>query len=150
MCRANLKLILLSILFLCSVDFQMSIAEEPSKLDSVSDKSVARNALFKSLIMPGWGQWTNKRHVKALGFATLSTSLLLYSIDAQVALSETQSPSHHQDLTAVRNTRILLVFLSNALAAIDAYVDAHLADFSKSYAVDTKRNGAVIRFYKAF
>jgi hypothetical protein len=150
MCRANLKLIFLSILFLCSVNLQISIAEETSKRDSVSYKSVPKNALFKSLVMPGWGQWENKRHVKALGFATLSTSLLLYSLDAQVALSETQSPSHHQDLTAMRNTRILLFFLSSALAAIDAYVDAHLADFSKGYTVDSKINGAVLRFYKAF
>ena len=148
--RANLKLIFLNIFFLCSVDLQMSIAEELSKQDSVGDKSVAKNALFKSLVMPGWGQWENKRHVKALGFATLSSSLLLYSLDAQVTLSETQSPSHHQELTAVRNTRILLFFLSSALAAIDAYVDAHLADFSKDYAFDTKRNGAVLRFYKEF
>ena len=148
--RANLKLIFLNIFFLCSVDLQMSIAEELSKQDSVRDKSVAKNALFKSLVMPGWGQWENKRHVKALGFATLSSSLLLYSLDAQVALSETQSPSHHQDLTAMRNTRILLFFLSSALAAIDAYVDAHLADFSKGYTVDSKINGAGLRFYKAF
>ena len=39
------------------------------------------------------------------------------------------TPEEHQDRTARRNSRLLYFALSVALAAIDAYVDAHLADF---------------------
>tara|TARA_B100000902_G_scaffold80784_1_gene85394 strand:+ start:1163 stop:1609 length:447 start_codon:yes stop_codon:yes gene_type:complete len=134
----------------CAVIPKQSIAQESAKKDSVTNKSVARRALLRSLAIPGWGQLTNKRPIKGLGFATLSTSLLLYAVDGQASLSNAQSTTEHEDLTADRNTRILFFVLSNTLAAVDAYVDAYLADFSKNYAVDTQKNGVVIRFYKEF
>jgi len=121
-----------------------------AKRDSVTNESIARSALIRSLAIPGWGQWTNQRPLKALGFATLSTSLLLYAADAQATVSKAQSATEHEDLTAERNTRILLLFLSNTLAAIDAYVDAHLEGFSDNYILETKKNTVSIKFYRKF
>ena len=35
-------------------------------------------------------------------------------------------------------------------AAIDAYVDAHLADFSENYVLDTKTNTISLKLYRKF
>ena len=144
------KIPILFSIFVCCFDFNPCIAKDAAKQDSVADESIARDALIRSLAIPGWGQWENERPRKALVFATLSTSLLLYAADAQATLSKAQSATQHEDLTAVRNTRILFFFLSNTLAAIDAYVDAHLADFSENYVLDTKTNTISLKLYRKF
>ena len=125
---------------MCCFDFNPCIAKDAAKQDSVADESIARSVLIRSLAIPGWGQWENERPRKALVFATLSTSLLLYAADAQATLSKAQSATQHEDLTAVRNTRILFFFLSNTLAAIDAYVDAHLDKFPNEKVFKKKIN----------
>ena len=144
------RTVVLVLAITCAVIPKQSIAQESAKKDSVTNKSVARNALLRSLAIPGWGQLTNKRPIKGLGFATLSTSLLLYAVDGQASLSKAQSATEHEDLTADRNTRILFFVLSNTLAAVDAYVDAHLTGFSENYNIRSDNNFLFLDFFHRF
>ncbi len=87
------------------------------------------DALLRSAVLPGWGQFYNGHPVKGLFFAAASTTALTSVVVEHRRIRSAPTPEEHQDRTARRNSRLLYFALSVALAAIDAYVDAHLADF---------------------
>ena len=89
----------------------------------------AHGALLRSAVLPGWGQFYNGRPVKGLFFGAASAAALTATVVEHRRISSAPTPEAHQDRTARRNSRLLYFALSVALAAIDAYVDAHLADF---------------------
>ena len=89
----------------------------------------AHGALLRSAVLPGWGQFYNGRPVKGLFFGAASAAALAATVVEHRRISSAPTPEAHQDRTARRNSRLLYFALSVALAAIDAYVDAHLADF---------------------
>jgi hypothetical protein len=84
----------------------------------------------RSVILPGWGQFYNRRPLKGLFFTTASGALLGSAIAEQGALNNARTPQEHEDRAARRNTRILFFALSVTFSAVDAYVDAHLARFA--------------------
>ena len=86
-----------------------------------------RGALLRSAIVPGWGQYYNKRPFKALLFGTAAVGLLGASILESHYLGQAGTAIEHQDRTARRNTRVLLLIATSTFAALDAFVDAHLA-----------------------
>jgi len=106
-----------------------------------------QGVLVRSLLVPGWGQWTLGHRVKAGLFAATSGALVAWTVAAQrdldrvssrladlrsTAPSSSQIPAlrlRQQNLAARRNTRVLWVVLAVAGAGLDAYVDAHLATF---------------------
>ena len=87
-----------------------------------------RTVMLRSAILPGWGQYTNDRPVKALLFAAAAATSLSSAMAEVGALDRAVTPEEHQDRAARRNTRFLLLAVTATLAAVDAYVDAHLAD----------------------
>ena len=89
----------------------------------------AHGALLRSAVLPGWGQFYNGRPIKGLFFGAASATALTSVVVEHRRISSAPTPEAHQDRTARRNSRLLYFALSVALAAIDAYVDAHLADF---------------------
>ena len=89
----------------------------------------AHGALLRSAVLPGWGQFYNGRPVKGLFFGAASATALTSVVVEHRRIRSAPTPEEHQDRTARRNSRLLYFALSVALAAIDAYVDAHLADF---------------------
>ena len=89
----------------------------------------AHGALLRSAVLPGWGQFYNGRPVKGLFFGAASATALTAVAIEHRRIRSAPTPEEHQDRTARRNGRLLYFALSVALAAIDAYVDAHLADF---------------------
>ena len=89
----------------------------------------AHGALLRSTVLPGWGQFYNGRPVKGLFFGAASATAFTATVVEHRRISSAPTPEAHQDRTARRNSRLLYFALSVALAAIDAYVDAHLADF---------------------
>lgn len=89
----------------------------------------AHGALLRSAVLPGWGQFYNGRPVKGLFFGAASATALASVVVEHRRIRSAPTPEEHQDRTARRNSRLLYFALSVALAAIDAYVDAHLADF---------------------
>ena len=110
----------------------------------------AHGALLRSAVLPGWGQFYNGRPVKGLFFGAASATALTATLVEHRRIRSAPTPEDHQDRTARRNSRLLYFALSIALAAIDAYVDAHLADFGTvqsglSIGVEMRRNKAWLR-----
>ena len=125
---------------------------------SASTRQQPRAALIRSAVVPGWGQYGNGHPIKAAVFSTAAIGLLaavvvdadnLSQTDREIrdararlaALAATggddanlltrigQLEREFEDRAARRNTRLLYLFTTATLAAVDAYVDAHLADF---------------------
>ena len=96
----------------------------------------AHGALLRSAVLPGWGQFYNGRPVKGLFFGAASATALTAVVVEHRRIRSAPTPEEHQDRTARRNSRLLYFALSVALATIDAYVDAHLADFGAAMQVE--------------
>lgn len=105
----------------------------------------AHGALLRSAVLPGWGQFYNGRPVKGLFFGAASATALTLVVVEHRRIRFAPTPEEHQNRTARRNSRLLYFALSVALAAIDAYVDAHLADFGAAMQVEMQRDKAWIR-----
>ena len=86
-----------------------------------------RGALLRSAIVPGWGQYYNKRPFKALLFGTTAAGFLGASILESRSLGQAGTAIKHHNRAARRNTRVLLLIATSTFAALDAFVDAHLA-----------------------
>lgn len=119
---ASLLLVLLAGRPACATE----VEADSTRTDSLPS---TYGALLRSAVLPGWGQFYNGRPVKGLFFGAASaTSLTAVAIEHR-RIRSAPTPEEHQDRTARRNGRLLYFALSVALAAVDAYVDAHLADF---------------------
>jgi hypothetical protein len=117
-----------------------------------------RTALIRSALVPGWGQYSNDRPVKAALFGATAVGFLAAVLvernnlsrtsddirtarnsladlvavgggDSQLQNQITQLEGKFEDQSARQNTRLLYLFATATLAGVDAYVDAHLADF---------------------
>ncbi len=88
-----------------------------------------RTAMLRSAVLPGWGQLSNDRPLKGLLFGAAAAVSLGNAIAEARALAAAVTPAQHQDRAARRNTRFLFLAVTATLAAVDAFVDAHLADF---------------------
>ncbi len=104
-------------------------------------------ALLRSAVLPGWGQFYNGRPFKGLFFGAASATALTAVVVEHRRGRAAATPEEHQNRTARRNSRLLYFALSIALAATDAYVDAHLADFGAGAAmqVEMQRGKARLR-----
>ena len=109
-----------------------------AEADSTSTATLpsAHGALLRSAVLPGWGQFYNGRPVKGLFFGAASATALTAVVVEHRRIRSAPTPEEHQDRTARRNSRLLYFALSVALATIDAYVDAHLADFGAAMQVE--------------
>ena len=138
----------------------LAAGAESTRVDSLPGP---RSALLRSAILPGWGQYYNGRPFKALFFAAASTAALTAVVvehreldrlaDELTALQNAGgSPTRidnletrFQDQSGKRNTRLLYCALSIAFAAIDAYVDAQLADFDAGVQLEMRPGGILLR-----
>ena len=107
----------------------------------------AHGALLRSAVLPGWGQFYNGRPVKGLFFGAATATALTSVVVEHRRINSAPTPEEHQNRTARRNSRLLYFALSAALAATDAYVDAHLADFGAgaTMQVEMQRDKAWLR-----
>ena len=64
-------------------------------------------------------------------------------------IRSSRTPEQHQEHISRRNSRLLYFALSVALAATDAYVDAHLANFEAEVQVEMRRSTAWLRLKAA-
>ena len=92
-----------------------------------------KGALWRSALFPGWGQLRNGRHIKAALFSAAAAGFAGASISETRNLNRAEA-SERQAAAGRRNTRLLLFLVTATFSAIDAYVDAHLADFGVSLA----------------
>lgn len=110
---------------------------EPAAMDSLWRPDPHR-AMLRSAVLPGWGQHYNGKPWKALGFGAAATGFLTAAVVETRSSSRLQTSREREDRASRRNTRFLFLGLTTILAALDAYVDAHLANF-KGMAVDARR-----------
>jgi len=103
-----------------------------------------RGAMLRSAVLPGWGQHYNGRPFKALFFGAASTAALTSVVIEHRSIDGAPTAEIHQDRAARRNTRLLYFALSISFAAIDAYVDAHLADFGVDLQMQMRPRGALL------
>ena len=122
-------------------------ADSTRTVQSAATLPSAHGALLRSTVLPGWGQFYNDRPVKGLFFGAASATALTLVVVEHRRIRSAPTPEEHQNRTARRNSRLLYFALSVALAAIDAYVDAHLADFGAGAAmqVEMQRDKAWLR-----
>jgi hypothetical protein len=109
--------------------------------------------MFKSVVFPGWGQWSNRKYLKA-GIVFAVESYFLYKYihyarkasdwrDRWQAVPDTstaeQSAAFKQyaDYRDSRNSNLWGVVVTVFLSMFDAYVDAHLRDFPPPVAGQT-------------
>ena len=135
---ASLLLILLAGQPACAIE----VEADSTRTDSLPS---AHGALLRSAVLPGWGQFYNGRPVKGLFFGAASATALTAVAIEHRRIRSAPTPEEHQDRTARRNGRLLYFALSVALAAIDAYVDAHLADFGAGLQVEMWRGRTWLR-----
>jgi len=120
-----------------------------------------RTALIRSALVPGWGQLNNGHPLKAALFGGTAVGFLaavlaerdnLSRTDVEIGNARTalaglvaagrddpllrariaRLEGEFEDQAARRNTRLLYLFTTATLAAVDAYVDAHLVDFGSA------------------
>ena len=106
----------------------------PTSGEAVGNDSLTvkpRDALMRSAILPGWGQLHNDRSMKALLFAGTASGFLTSTVLEIRSLRDAKTAVERETRSNRRNTRFLYLGLTATLAAIDAYVDAHLAGFDR-------------------
>ena len=116
---------------------------EPAAMDSLQRPDPHR-ALLRSAVLPGWGQHYNGKPWKALGFGAAAAGFLTAAMVELRSSSPLQTPQEREDRASRRNTRFLYLGLTTMLAALDAYVDAHLADF-KNMTVEARRGEILLK-----
>lgn len=115
--------------------------------EHISDSTRSQNptmALFKSMLIPGWGQVGNKKYIKAVVFAGLeSLAFGAYwhyrtkAEDARTAFEAAAGGSQaalYREYEDARKERNRFAWYTGSLIFIsmfDAYVDAHLIHFPK-------------------
>jgi hypothetical protein len=107
-------------------------------------------ALFKSMFVPGWGQWGNRRHLKAVILFGLDAWFVGSAIHYGGQASDFRSKwtaadnvddardyySLYLDRRDERNKFTWFAVIITFLLMFDAYVDAHLSGFPAAEGVD--------------
>lgn len=116
-----------------STNFEKRLLQNPTK------------ALFKSMVVPGWGQFGNKRKFKALLFFSFDVWMISKALDHKKkaqdlwdiydSFDDVATRNKYYDLyTIERNNRNKFTWyavITSFFAMFDAYVDAHLSGFPK-------------------
>lgn len=114
-----------------SSDFEKRLLQSPTK------------ALFKSMIIPGWGQFGNKKAFKALIFAGMDTWMILSAVHHGKKASDLydrfesaddielrqQYYSMYLSRKDQRNKFTWFAVIISFVSMFDAYVDAHLSGY---------------------
>ncbi len=103
------------------------------ELSRAKARLTPKGALWRSALIPGWGQLHNGGYFKAVLFSAAAAGFAGASISETRNLDRAEA-SERQAAAGRRNTRLLLFIATATFSALDAYVDAHLADFGLSFA----------------
>lgn len=114
---------------LCAQDSIPAIPTSPDTTHEVR----AVNAMWRSMLIPGWGQALTHRQVTGAAFAAWEGVTMMMTLKAQQEanyLSHTGSPNVKSKRQEVQDWLVLWVF-NHLFAGADAFVSAHLQDFPK-------------------
>ena len=119
------------------VDLQAASATEEQTLpaEAASDSSavdtVPRSALLRSMLVPGWGQYYNKRYFKSALIFGASCGLALGTVYKNQQLQRSSTEVERRFYRSQRNTFGIWLLGTILYGMADAYVDAHLRDFDR-------------------
>jgi hypothetical protein len=105
--------------------------------------------MFKSVLVPGWGQWSNGKHLKAGAFF-LTEGYFVYRA-ARAARNEWDAEdlgleSEAQSWNAERRDYTWWLLFVVVLSMGDAYVDAHLRGFDVEFEPEAQGGRAAINW----
>ena len=102
-------------------------------------------AMFRSFLLPGWGQATYGRKVTAgvmMAFEGLSVGMLLKIKSDERYIQETNS-GKLKDKHQQEQDWITLIVFDHLMSGLEAYVSAHLYDFPGDLQMQALPNGGM-------
>ncbi|MEE8576867.1 MAG: DUF5683 domain-containing protein [candidate division Zixibacteria bacterium] len=102
-------------------------------------------ALFKSALIPGWGQWGNRRKFRALALLGFQVWLISTAVDhgmtardfrnqwedAETAIDRNHFYDLYESSRDSRNKYTWFAVITSFLSMFDAYIDAHMSGSPK-------------------
>jgi len=128
---------LLGVLALANV-CRAQTAAVPTPRDSTATrlafkkKSSPRSVMLRSLVVPGWGQYYNRQHLKAALVGGAEVGLVVTAIYWNGKANGANNRDDKLFYQNNRNTANWFLLGTVVLSLLDAYVDASLADFDES------------------
>jgi len=110
-------------------DPDLSSARAESAGDTTARDTTPRSALLRSMLVPGWGQWYNRRPLKAGLVFTATCGLAAGTIYQNQLLQDSSAQADRTTMRYRRNTLAIWLLVAVFYGMVDAYVDAHLRDF---------------------
>ncbi len=110
---------------------QLALNTQHATPDSVRRPTTPMGAMFRSFLIPGWGQAVYGRKVTAglmLGVEGLSWGMLLKVQSEARYIEDTNSPRWHAKRQESQDWFTILVF-NHLMSGLEAYVSSHLYDF---------------------
>ena len=121
------KLILYFVMILFIPLSQILYAQDTTRTDQTLPSP--RGALFRSVIVPGWGQAYNHKYLKAVGFFAVQGYFAYKFYDENTVLQDITDQNQRDQVKYDRNTWAWRFLAGYVICLADAYVDAQLASF---------------------
>ena len=151
--RFLLYFVLLAAFYALPVAAQTSVTDSlrVSGVDSaaaapklVLKKKNPTGAAFRSLAIPGWGQYYNGQKIKAALAMTAELAEIGTAIYWNMRANEASSQDEEFIYKDYRNQAYWFLAGTILLSMLDAYVDAHLADFDEGPSLEGSNAGAAL------
>jgi len=128
-----------------------AVPTDSARPDSVKRHAPVRpfGAMWRSMLIPGWGQAVSGRHVTGAVFVAwegVTAMMTLKARDEAKYLKETQSPLLKSKRQEIEDWAVLWVF-NHLFAGAEAFVAAHLRDFPPDLRLRAVPGGFAIRLY---
>jgi len=96
---------------------------------SILQEKSPRGAIFRSALLPGWGQWYNGKKLKALIVLGGELAIVGNAVYFNQKVVRSSSDFEKQYYQYYRNRAFWWLLAAHLLNILDAYVDAHLWNF---------------------
>jgi len=128
----NLEKIYWILIFLvCSSTLFAQANADSLTIQKPKQKSI-NGALFRSALIPGWGQWYNGKKLKTLLVLGGEAALIANAVSQNQKAQESRSDAERLYYEDNRGKWVWYAFAVYLLNILDAVVDAHLSDFDTS------------------
>ncbi|MFZ5516404.1 MAG: DUF5683 domain-containing protein [Candidatus Zhuqueibacterota bacterium] len=112
------------------------VGKKNIKTNNSVEKKIAskspNGAMIRSLIIPGWGQWYNKKKLKAVVVFGTETGILINSIYLNQMTQKSTTTAEREYYLNNRNLSNWWLVGALLFSVADAFVDAQLSDFDES------------------
>ena len=89
-------------------------------------------AMIRSAVFPGWGQWYNGKKWKAALVFAVEVGLVANAVRLNQKVVKSTRQDEREFWQDQRNLQFWWLLAAKLLSMLDAYIDAHLADFDES------------------